>query len=222
MEQHAFVIEAEVEEGILHAGKHIEEVLGLATRANPDVIMLRYGLFSAEDARKVSEIASSAPIAGDTKAVVIAAARAYHESQNALLKVFEEPPPGTFLFLILPTLGGLLPTLRSRVQILETGEKKKRKIGEEAEAFMNATKEKRSALIKKLTSGKDEDDRRENRDEAIQMVNDIEAVAYAHKDSPHARALLEDISSLRSYLYDRSAPLRMILEHISLVLPRKW
>src|SRR3989344_3949955 len=33
-------------------------------------------------------------------------------------KLFEEPPPRTYLFLVLPSLGGLLQTLRSRVQVL--------------------------------------------------------------------------------------------------------
>jgi hypothetical protein len=33
-------------------------------------------------------------------------------------------------------------------------------------------------------------------------------------------ALLFDIATLRGYLYDRSAPVRMILEHLSLVIPR--
>jgi DNA polymerase III delta prime subunit len=220
MQQHAFVIAAEVEEGITVAQKYIEKEFGVTLKGNPDVVTLRHGLLSVEDARKVFEIASSAPMSGDKKVVIIAAARAYHEAQNALLKIFEEPPAGTFLFLIIPTLGGLLPTLRSRVQILGNDEKQKPKIHEEAEAFLKASKEKRSAMIKKLATGKDEDERRAHRDEAIALVEGIEIAAYAHKTDPQARALLEDIAELRSYLYDRAAPLRMILEHISLVLPR--
>ena len=88
---------------------------------------------------------------------------------------------------------------------------------------MKASKEKRSAIIKKLTSGKDEEERREHRDEAIRIVNGIEAAAYAKlKDSSSTSlgALLSDISVLREHLYDRSAPLRMILEHLALVIPK--
>jgi hypothetical protein len=33
-------------------------------------------------------------------------------------------------------------------------------------------------------------------------------------------ALLSDIAQLRQHLHDRSAPVRMILEHVSLVLPK--
>jgi DNA polymerase III delta prime subunit len=222
MQQHSFVIEAEAEEGIVVAEDWAKKELGMRPRANPDVIVLRYGLFSVEDARRVYDIAGQAPFEGDFKVVIIAASRAYHEAQNALLKVFEEPPPGTYLFLILPSLGGLLPTLRSRVQELSTTSSAGTVRNEEAQKFMSATGEKRSAMIKKLTSGSDEDERRENREEAISILNGVEAAAYEllkRKNNKEIVSLLSDIATLRGHLYDRSAPVRMILEHLSLTIP---
>jgi len=221
---HAFVIEAEEEEGIEVAQAWAREHLGMKIENNPDVVVMRYGLLSVEDARRVSELAASAPFAGEHKVVVIAASRAYHEAQNALLKLFEEPPHGTYLFLIMPSLGGLLPTLRSRVQVLETVPRLRsgrQEIANAAEQFLAASKEKRSAMIKKLTSGKDEEERRELREEAIAIVNGIEAVAYEKlQRGDGVAALLSDIATLRGYLHDRSAPVRMILEHLSLVIPK--
>ncbi|MHB8860475.1 MAG: hypothetical protein ACYC48_01935, partial [Minisyncoccota bacterium] len=173
----SFVIEAEAEEGIAAAQAWAEKELGMRAGNNPDIAVMRFGLFSVADARRVTELAAGVAFAGESKVVIIAASRAYHEAQNALLKVFEEPPVGTHLFLILPSLGGLLPTLRSRVQILNVGFRKPY-IPEVAEEFLKATKEKRSAIIKRLTSGKDDDKKRELRDEAIALVNGIEAVAY--------------------------------------------
>lgn len=226
MKHHAFVIEAEAEEGIRAAQAWAERELGVRVKGNPDVVVSQYGLFSVEDARRVSELAAGAPFEGEHKVVIIAASRAYHEAQNALLKIFEEPPPGTYLFLVLPTLGGLLPTLRSRVQALgRDGNYGHRKsiIPEIAQEFIAASREKRSALIKKLASGDDEEERRAHRDEAIAIVNGIEAVVYQYRSQTsileHA-ALLSDIATLRGHLYDRSAPMRMILEHLSLVIPK--
>ena len=221
MRHHAFVIEAEQEKGIEIVEEWAKRELGMQSHANPDLIVLRYGLFSVEDARKVYDSAGQAPFIGDSKVLVIAASRAYHEAQNALLKLFEEPPVGTYLFLILPSLGGLLPTLRSRVQILDSGQSEKT-VSEEAEKFITATREKRSAIIKKLTSGSDEDERREKREEAIGILNGIEVAAYrkiADGDKDIV-PLLADIMTLRKHLYDRSAPVRMILEHLSLVTPK--
>ncbi len=223
MRHQAFVIEAESEEGIEIAEAWVERELKMKVKGNPDIVVLRYGLLSVEDARRVTELAAGASFAGEHKVLIISASRAYHEAQNALLKIFEEPPPGTYLFLVLPTLGGLLPTLRSRVGILSAVEVTKPLIPEAAKQFMKATPEKRTAIIKKLTTGKDEEERREYRDEAIQIINGIEASAYGVMRKGGDKAisdLLSDIAVLRGHLYDRSAPVRMILEHLSLVIPK--
>jgi|SRR3989344_5052929 len=219
---HAFAIEAEGGEGIEVALGWADKELGMKIAVNPDIVVLKYGLFSVEDARRVGEIAAQGPVAGEHKVILIAAARAYREAQNALLKLFEEPPEGTYLFLILPSLGGLLPTLRSRVHILELGIKNKElRIGKEAEEFLKATRERRSAMVKKLATGKDEEERRAHRDEALAIMNGIEAVAYQHvgRSTSHIK-LLEEIQTLRGYLHQPSAPVKMILEHLAIVAPR--
>ena len=132
---HAFVIEAEAEEGIAVAQAWAEKELGMKMSntecwTNPDMIVLRYGLFSVEDARNVCDTAAGAPFAGEYKVLIIAASRAYHEAQNALLKTLEEPSANALFFFILPSPQTLLPTLRSRLQMLTLGmqaEKKGRK-----------------------------------------------------------------------------------------------
>ncbi len=236
LRHHAFIIEAEAEEGIAVAQAWTKRELGIEAQANPDVIVLRYGLFSVDDARRVYDIAGQAPFTGEYKVILISASRVYHEAQNALLKLFEEPPAGVYLFFILPSLGGLLPTLRSRAQTLNpildvlrptphVGRSTSNTfhIPKVAEEFMKASKEKRSAMIKKLTNGKDEEERRKLREKAIAIVNGVEAVVYRNNErfrKPFIVALLSDIATLRGYLYDRSAPVRMILEHLSLVLPK--
>ncbi len=94
-------------------------------------------------------------------------------------------------------------------------------IPEAAREFLKVTKEKRSAIIKRLTSGKNDEKKRELRDEAIALVNGIEVAAYnVGFAKPHVTELLADIATLRSHLYDRSAPVKMILEHLALVIPK--
>ncbi len=224
---HAFVIEAEGESGAALAREWAARELGMEGAANPDIVVLPYGLFSVEDARRVAEVAMQGPVAGEHKAIIIAASRAYREAQNALLKLFEEPPAGTYLFLILPSLGGLLPTLRSRVHVLEVTSSKYHvaSISEAAQAFLKASREKRGAMVKKLVAGKDEEERRAHRDKAIALVNGIEAATYVHfhANVGHRTShieLLGEIQVLRGYLHERSTPVRMILEHLAIVTPR--
>lgn len=224
MHHHAFAVEAGAEQGIAVVQAFLERDLGLVTKANPDVIILRYGLFSVDDARRVNELASGSPLAGKRKAVVIAAFRASHEAQNALLKLFEEPPPETFLFLVMPSLGGIVETLRSRILELPVHDIRRRtEIPATARAFIEGTKQARSAMIKKLSGGKDEDDRGNKHEEALQIVDGIEIAAYEAlrrgKDE-NVIMLLRDTERFREYLHDRGAPIRIILEHLSLVLPK--
>lgn len=221
MGHHAFVIEASREEGVARAKEYLLQTFSMRAKNNPDLIERTYGLLSAEDARDLARIASQAPLVDKRKAIIIAANRAYHEAQNALLKLFEEPPPNTYLFLILPTLGGLLPTLYSRVQILTT-DSTRPPVSDATHEFLKGGKEIRSTLIKRLTNGRDEEQKRELRDEAISLINGIEAALYDSKmkEEPQVIDALKDINVLRPYLYDRSAPLKLILEHLSLTVPK--
>jgi len=230
MQNHAFVIEADAQDGIGVAQAWAKKELGMKAENNPDVVVLLYGLLSVEDARRVSELAASAPFAGEHKVVIISAGRAYHEAQNALLKLFEEPPRGTYLFLVLPSLGSLLPTLRSRVQVLKhqisarTLQRDNIDKINSAEEFLRANKEQRSAIIKKILSHHT-GNAVSAREQAIAILNGIEANVYAKRGDTlwfpqGVTLLLQDIATLRGHLHDRSAPIRMILEHLSIVIPK--
>jgi DNA polymerase III delta prime subunit len=219
---HAYLIEAEIEEGIAFATAFIEKELGLLPKVDPDLLIFRHDQLSVEEVRRILSLARQAPLGKRGRALVIATARLYHEAQNALLKLFEEPPQGTTLFLVIPEAGQLLPTLKSRVTMVKRDVQRKKdetNIPQVAKDFLRMTPEKRSAYIKKLASATDEEKRREHRDTALAIVNGVEALAYTKGVAEHA-ALLGDIGLLRTYLHDRSSPVRLILEHLSLVLPR--
>ena len=67
MQHHAFAIEAEVEEGITFAQAWVEKGLGMKAKNNPDIVVLRYGLLSVEDARQVSELAAGKAFVSEYK-----------------------------------------------------------------------------------------------------------------------------------------------------------
>ncbi|MGZ3723806.1 MAG: DNA polymerase III subunit [Bdellovibrionales bacterium] len=56
---------------------------------------------------------------GRARVIIIDSAQTMNpQATNALLKVLEEPPPETYFILVVSELSQLLPTLRSRVQVL--------------------------------------------------------------------------------------------------------
>jgi len=59
------------------------------------------------------------------KIIVLTANRFTPIAQNKLLKVLEEPPLKTYFILITPLKSGLLPTIRSRLPIMEKEKEKK-------------------------------------------------------------------------------------------------
>lgn len=75
--------------------------------------------FKVDLVREIRRGVSLAPGEGDRAVYILKDAHAMTTAaQNALLKVFEEPPPGTVFFLLTEKREALLPTVRSRGRII--------------------------------------------------------------------------------------------------------
>lgn len=73
-----------------------------------------------EDVRKLQKYLYLKPLRGENKALVVNAFRGITtESQNALLKILEEPPLSSFIFLLVENINILLPTIISRCRVIE-------------------------------------------------------------------------------------------------------
>ena len=239
MASRAYFLTGETEEGIANALAFVEAELGLGTVGNPDVMTLRHGLLSVEDARKLRSLADLSSTTGTQKVLVISASRLFHEAQNALLKLFEEPPEGTMLILIIPSEGMLLPTLRSRLLPLPKGSGTDAfasragiapvdAVSIEAQEFLKADTKDREKIITKIVdrakSDKD-DEKQAARLTAIHLVEELTQWAYAKwqsekdpKKRENLHMLLEDLTAFLPVLHERSAPLKLIFEHLLLVL----
>ncbi len=219
MAHHAYLYVGGKEAGIA-AARAFLATRGLTGTDNPDISVFSYeGLFSVEDARRIVSLASQASVAGKEKALILATERIFHESQNALLKTFEEPPEGTILILIIPAEGVLLPTLRSRlVQLPAT----KEAASPEAEAFLRASQSEREKIVARLlTRTKDakDEEKQAARMEAMRLCQGL-MVAISTKDIPEREVLLSELSRFMPILHTSSAPLKLIFEHLLIVLPK--
>ncbi len=77
------------------------------------------GMHSRESIQELIHIAHLAPYEAVGRAFIIDnAERMLPTSANALLKIVEEPPPNTLIILLSSEPGKLMPTIRSRCQIL--------------------------------------------------------------------------------------------------------
>ena len=74
---------------------------------------------AVDQIRSIQRRLTTRPTLGDRRAIVIDPAEAMEASAaNALLKSLEEPPEGTFFFLVSDHAAKLLPTIRSRCRTL--------------------------------------------------------------------------------------------------------
>ncbi|MES2668068.1 MAG: hypothetical protein V4644_00020 [Patescibacteria group bacterium] len=227
MAHHAYAYAGDRDEGIAASRSFAARSLGLSGNDNPDLAVFEYGLFSVDDAREVSRFASQSPVQGGEKLIVLAAGRIFHEAQNALLKLFEEPSPKTTLILIVPAEGLLLPTLRSRlIRLPEEGSV--RNIGEGATAFLAMTSMEREKYVAKLVarSKLDKDaEKQAARLEAASVIAGVTQAAYAArlrsegKEGAELDLLLRDLDRFSPIMHERSAPLKLIFEHLLIVMP---
>ncbi len=92
---------------------------------HPDLVWLspRGMSHAVQEVRdRVIQQAPLSPFEGSARVFVIEAAEALNEeSQNAMLKTLEEPPPHAHLILLSAESEGLLPTIASRCQLIEFG-----------------------------------------------------------------------------------------------------
>jgi hypothetical protein len=234
----SYFLTGETEEAIQAAYAFAESELGLVAVGNPDVLTLRHSLLSVDDARRLRSLADLAPSKGDQKILIISASRLFHEAQNALLKLFEEPPAGTILVLVIPAEGMLLPTLRSRLLPLPQGSvvesakddvsKSGLQISVVAQEFLKAGKPEREKIITKIidrTKSDKDEEKQAARLAAIHLVEGLTQVAYGkwqlEKNAAkreELQLLLDDLNAFLPILHERSAPLKLIFEHLLLVL----
>ena len=210
---------------------------GIQVQGNPDVYVREYRQFGIEEARELRERASTrafkptAEVAG--RVFVVAASSMTTEAQNALLKTLEDSPADSAFFLVVPSPHMLLPTVRSRAQILELP---KRKGGEaslvDAKAFLSASVQARLDMLKLLLEKGNDDPStgstsspraglgagKRDTGAIIAFLASLE-VALAPKVAG-MRPAIEAVYRARRYAGDKGALVKPLLEQVALLSPK--
>lgn len=216
---HAYFLEGERGFVLPALKKFFEQELGLKTKGNPDVIFLEYDTFGIDDGRFLKSFESQKSAGGGRKICVIVSNFFTHEAQNAVLKIFEDPRPDTHFFIISSNTETFLPTLMSRMHQISVGKDGvgDKKITSFAIEFLAMRPGARleNAYIKELIEEKD-------KQKTTLFVDTIAKILHKRFNNElaiHAE-LFGEIIKARSYLADRSASVKLILEYLSLILPQ--
>ncbi|MBI2046482.1 MAG: hypothetical protein HYT28_03635 [Parcubacteria group bacterium] len=174
-----------------------------------------YNTFGIDEARATRGHQSKNASTNTAKKIFILSATIItHEAQNALLKIFEEPTRDTHFFLIIPDIEMLLPTLCSRLVTIAY-DKTRAEISL-AKDFLAGDTPKRFKLLKDIIEDK-------NRMAAMELLDGLETLLHssAHRTNSMAEYafIFSEIAKCREHLRSRAPSLKLILEHIALILP---
>ena len=137
---------------------HCPECVRAAAGSHPDIFILDGDAdpkaFPVDEIRRIRSDAYVVPSEAACKVYVLRGIQNMAEvSQNALLKVLEEPPENVLFILTATSASALLPTIRSRVQVFSLAGKAEESGWEEAESIAAAVTAPTEAELLFLTAG---------------------------------------------------------------------
>ncbi|MBU4536776.1 hypothetical protein KJ603_01915 [Patescibacteria group bacterium] len=218
---HAYLLEGEKKFVFKELIEFLENELNFQTSANPDFYLGDFDSFGIDNGRIIKDFQSKKALVGNRQIIIIQTNFITHEAQNSLLKMFEEPTENTHIFLITHSSENLLDTLKSRLQIIKF---KSNNLDENnlVEEFLNSNISQRFELIKEFLPKTTND--KADKAGAIQFLNNLELSLYKrfkiNKEEIDFENIFSEIIKSRSYLSDRSPSVKMILEHISQIIPK--
>ena len=166
-----------------------------------------YDRIGVAEVKLITASSQLRPASGIEQTFVLKTLFITHEAQNALLKLFEEPPVGLVFVLVIPPAVKLLPTLLSRIG--------QEVVAEQIEStnqvwvnFLEATPVDRLSQIDAWQKTKDP-----------QWLQSIVVGVHSIGSSDVITTVLSAVQLVGERLATRGASNKMLLEHLALVLP---
>jgi hypothetical protein len=217
---HAYLIEGERETVFLKVLDYLEKELGFSLNNNPDFWHNEFDTFGIEEGRRINDLQSKKSFLSGKKIFVIKTNFITREAQNSLLKMFEEPTSNTHFFIIMPSGEVLLPTLKSRLMILKSGESDSPQ-SDFVDGFLKSNLSERLEMIK-VFFGDSKKKIPADKNGAINFLNQLEYVLKKKSDMTKINKkdvfVFNEIIKSRNFLNDRSPSVKMLLEHIAIII----
>ncbi|MEK7531931.1 MAG: hypothetical protein AAB545_03335 [Patescibacteria group bacterium] len=214
---HAYFIEGDGTLG--EALTLIEEKFNFSRKGNPDFFLLEKETAGIEDTRFLKE-RSFMKALQEEKFLFLYCRFITTEAQNSLLKLFEDPPENTLLFLFGVPKGALLPTLESRLSILSL-------VGKapiyEAEKFLSLSVSERIKYVSRFSSKEAKETKEEKiKSEFYDFLSGLEKVLkkrlVENSKEEKLPQKLRDILECKRFVLTRSPSLKMMGEYLSVIL----
>jgi DNA polymerase III, delta subunit len=176
-----------------------------------DVVHYVTESFTIADARELISEAIMRPFVDEKRIFVVVTHEILPEAQNALLKLFEEPPLHVEFYVVIPKNAFLLPTLLSRLSIVSATNHKVAS-SDTFTAFIAAPYAERINQIAIMTKEKD-----------TQWISELLSgcEAWIEADVVHRTRELKVLMFVREHIIHKGSSSKMLLEELALCLPYK-
>lgn len=197
--------------------KTLEKKHAVSVRGNPDFFSRSYENFTIDDARAVKSLSETKPVReGSRKIFLLTISAITTEAQNALLKLLEEPAEYVVFFLIIPSRHLLLPTVTSRLALLD-GERESEAYDQAfVHEFIQAAPAARLKIIQSFLD--DIAKERRTKQEAVDFLNAVQKFLYEERGPVRGLKALEAVEIARKYMTDRAPSLKMLFEYAALAI----
>ncbi len=219
---HSYIVEADPSDTVFLIRDFLIE-RGDIESVNSGVLCQIYDGFNIEDGRMIKEWHSRKNNTEYKNICIIGAKFINHDAEQTLLKILEEPQENTHFFIVVPNSQFLLDTIVSRSHVVKLDSESTLISKKDIETFYkNKAKDRIELVAKMIEKYKDAEGSGGLRYEAINLVNGLESMVYNKfkKDvnNEENKFVLGEIAKARDYLSLPGASVKMILEHIALVL----
>ncbi len=209
---HAYLLKNFSEEEYKSVTSGIKEILGKKLRPE-DFFEENIENLGIKESRSLKDRAQVTPL-GEYKTFFLKILSVTKEAENALLKLFEEPPARSIFFIFSKNIG-LSKILLSRMVVIEGELEIDNEISKK---IFSLTIGEKIEWAKKIADKSKED---ENKEEIISLLNSIEKEIIKKKGvNLKTKDILKELEQSKSYLKDRSAGAKMILENIFINIHR--
>jgi DNA polymerase III delta prime subunit len=189
--------------------------LGIVIANNPDIIFLSFEKFGIADSRLIIEMANGAPVGESKKRIIFGFNSITIEAQNALLKIFEDPSPQLGFIIVTYSANGMLPTFRSRIQIVGTQNLEKSET-EGVEEFINMSIGEKVEEIEKMVKGYKETNDKQSIKNFLLSLHYVFENKLKNNNNPKNVSVLKATAKALDYLDDKSSSVKMLLESVAL------
>lgn len=202
-EHHAYVAHGGRDEAQLLRARFIDG--RIIDAHSPDLFVSHVDTFGVTEARALRDRALLHPLEHERNVFIVSAGTVSVDAQNMLLKTLEEPVRSQFFFFV-PQPERLLPTLLSRVQILNAP----RNVYADVSEFMRAPHAKRLDMIKEMV-GEDSF----TTSSALSFLDALEVYLATRSAQQNGMRALYDA---KRYLTQTGASVKILLEHVALLV----